>query len=91
MAYQHKPNEMSLFKNKHKTDSSHPSMTGSGKISASELGIGDGEIEVEVVAWTNTLKDSGEKWLKVKVKIKEERASTSFSAGGADDDEDLPF
>ena len=88
MAYQHKANEMSMFKNKHKTDSSHPTMTGSGKISASELGIGDGEIEVEVAAWTNTLKDSGEKWLKVKVKIKEEKGSNPISA---DDDEDLPF
>ena len=46
---------------------------------------------MEAVAWMNTIKDSGEKWLKVKVKIKEEKSSNSFSPGGADDDDDLPF
>jgi len=90
MAYQHKPNEMSLFKNTRKTDPSQPTMTGSGLISASELGIGEGQVEIQVAAWMNTLKDGGEKWLKIKVQKREERETNSFSAG-EDADEDLPF
>ena len=89
MAYQYKPNEISLFKNKRKTESSQPSMTGGGLISASELGIGDGQAEVEVAAWTNIMKESGEKWLKLKFKVKEVQEN-EFSAG-ADDDDDLSF
>ena len=90
MAYQHKPNEMSLFKNTRKTDPSQPTMTGSGLISASELGIGEGQVEIQGAAWMNTLKDGWEKWLKIKVQKREERETNSFSAG-EDADEDLPF
>ena len=91
MAYQHKPNEMSLFKNKRKVNPDQPTMTGSSVISASELGIGEGQVEIQVAAWMNTLKDGGEKWLKIKVQKREERETNSFSAGEEDADEDLPF
>ena len=64
-------------------------MPGGGLKSASELGIGDGQAEVEVAAWTNTMKESGEKWLKLKFKVKEVQEN-EFSAG-SDSDEDLPF
>jgi len=72
MAFEHKPNELSLFKNTRKDKDTQPDYTGDGKISGAELEIGDGEVIVRVVAWINEMKD-GTKYFKLKVQKKEDK------------------
>jgi len=72
MPYEHKPNELSIFKNTKKDKDTQPDYTGDGKISGEELGIGSGEVIVRVVAWINKMKD-GTEYYKLKVQKKEDK------------------
>ncbi|SVB34357.1 uncharacterized protein METZ01_LOCUS187211 [marine metagenome] len=65
-------------------------MKGDGLIDASQLGIGDGQIEVKIYAWTNKTK-GGDKYLKISLRPKEDKVEKQVEAPEEDDDDDLPF
>jgi len=90
MPFEHKPNQGSIFKNTYKDKETDPDMKGDGLIDASQLGIGDGQIEVKIYAWTNKTK-GGDKYLKISLRPKEDKAEKQVEAPEEDDDDDLPF
>ena len=97
MPFQHKPNQLSLFRNTRKQDENSPDHTGSGLISGSELGMDydDSEVEVQVSAWINETKD-GTKYFNIKLRKKKEQGFSPDTAGPdkADsdkEDSDIPF
>jgi hypothetical protein len=86
MAFEHKPDSGSIFKNERKTSDSHPSMTGSALI--------DG-VEYFVDAWTNESAKGRYQSLKFKRKDKQPlpaaaTASPKASSNG-DPDSDIPW
>lgn len=81
MAYQHKDNSGSLFKNTKREKDTHPNATGSCMI--------DG-IEYWVSAWTKT--GEGGPWQSLAFKRKEEQQEKPKSESKpADFDDDIPF
>jgi hypothetical protein len=82
MAYTHKENSGSLFKNEKREKDTHPNMTGTALI--------DGK-EYWVSAWTK----EGEKgrWQSLSFKPKEQKPSKGGSSkvGGGSIEDDLPF
>ncbi len=78
MAYEQRPNTGSLFKNDKKETDSHPDYKGSGLI--------DGVGEVWIDAWINEARD-GSKYMSLKFKRKEQRASNGPNYAGASDSE----
>lgn len=83
MAFKHKDNSGSIFKNEKKEKDTHPNMTGSALI--------DG-VEYWVSAWTK----EGEKgrWQSLAFKPKTEKTSaggTKHNAGRNEEDGDIPF
>ena len=92
MPFQHKPNQLSLFRNTRKQDENSPDHTGSGLISGSELGMNydDSEVEVQVSAWINETKD-GTKYFNIKLRKKKEQGFSPDAAGPDKEDSDIPF
>jgi hypothetical protein len=88
VAFEHKPDSGSIFKNERKTSDNHPSMTGSALI--------DG-VEYFVDAWTNESAKGRYQSLKFKRKDKqpmpaaapESPRAAPKNSGGMDDD--IPF
>jgi len=92
MAYEHKPNEGSLFyKGEERKTDRDPSWKGDGIIDLAELGLGTGRAEVWLSIWVNDIKPKG-KWLKISIsaktpreeKVEESKPETSF-------EDDIPF
>lgn len=82
MAYQHKENSGSLFKNDKREKDSQPQAKGSALI--------DG-VEYWVSAWTNT-KDDGTRWQALRFERKEQQQAQQQPADDpAPFDDDLPF
>jgi hypothetical protein len=81
MAYEHKPNEGSLFLNKDRTEDKHANARGSALI---------GGVEYWVDAWTNT-NDAGAKWQKLRFKPKDKRAQEPAAAAPEPFSDDIPF
>lgn len=59
MAFEHRDNSGSLFKNSYKTEEKHPDHQGSCKIICEECGHAT---ELRISAWINDLKDSAGKY-----------------------------
>lgn len=88
MAYQHKPNSGSLWKNLKREKDTHPEYKGSAMI--------DG-VEYWVSAWVNTSQQDGSKYFGMKYERKDaqqaqapQQAAQDFQAP-ADMDPDIPF
>ena len=94
MAYQHKENSGSIFKNDRKESETHPDYKGDGMI---------GGVSYWFDAWVNKTQDGSKQYLSLKFKVKEARpdapamggSSSSVDVpaqGGADaEQDDLPF
>lgn len=99
MAYEKKPNEGSLFKNKDKAEGdTRPHMKGDGIVqftAGRDIKAGEVvDIPVWLGAYTNTAKTSGERWQKVTFKQKEPRPDAPPAAKPGTDpefDDDIPF
>ena len=80
MAYEHKDNTGSLFKNDRREKDTHPNLQGSAVI--------DG-VEYWLSAWTN--EGSKGKWISLKFKRKEGRRPDDGDPGFRDEDSGIPF
>lgn len=82
MAFEHKNNHGSLFRNKDQKSDKSPTHTGTAKIFGSE---------VRIAAWVKEGRD-GNKYFSLKFEPKDERPATESRATPADEiDDDLPF
>ena len=85
MAYEIRENSGSLFKNEKKETDAHPTLTGTLNV---------GGVEFWISAWKKTTK-SGEPWLSLAVKPKEEKKPApkqrQREPGDDDEDSDIPF
>ena len=78
MAFQHKANTGSLFKNDKRETDSHPNAKGSALI---------GGVEYFISAWTNT-KDNGERWQNLKFSRKDANRAPNPNSPAAPDEFD---
>jgi hypothetical protein len=81
MAYEHKPNEGSLFVNKDRTEDKHANAKGSALI---------GGVEYWVDAWTNET-DAGAKWQKLRFKPKDQQQKPAATPEPTPFNDDIPF
>jgi len=81
MAFQHKPNSGSLFKNDKREKETHAHARGSALIDGREFWVS---------AWTNT-RDSGEKYQSLKFSPKDENNAPNPNPPADDFDDTLPF
>jgi hypothetical protein len=83
MAFEHKDNTGSLFRNKDRKTDKHPSHTGQGKVFGTEVWIS---------GWVNETSD-GSKFFSLKFQPKDEQKPKSREPGEDDDmgDDDIPF
>lgn len=85
MAFEHKTNTGSLFKNDKRITDNHPNATGSGKFACPGCGQ---ETELDIAAWT---KDGSKgKFQSLSIKPKQQ-SSGQTESHSADDDQDVPF
>ena len=82
MAYEHEDGSFSLFRNDRKSKDGDPDYTGSGKDTAGT--------DVYVNGWINETKD-GRKYLKVKLKLKVEKAPPSILSAAEITGDEIPF
>ena len=84
MAYEHKENSGSIFKNEKREKETHPNMTGTALI---------GGVEYWVSAWTK--EGAKGKWISLAFKPKEAKpqapGSSKVGKGDIEDDDPLPF
>lgn len=86
MAFEHKDNSGSLFKNRYKTEEKHPDHQGSCRIICPECGHAQ---EWQMSAWVNTMKESVNKYFGMSFSVK--RAKETPIRTEEDFDEDIPF
>lgn len=86
MAYEKKPNEGALFKNKERRDERDAHARGDAIVACPKCGK---ETSYWLNAYTNESK-AGEKWQKIKLKAKEPKQAPPQEADPVDDSE-VPF
>ena len=94
MAYEQKPNSLSLFKNDRKDTEQHPDYKGSGLV---------GDVEYWVSGWINEIRTgekAGQKYMSLKLDAKEQQPVKDIPFGSEPpppngneqiDDDDVPF
>ena len=80
-------NRGALFKNDKKTEDNHPDYRGQIDVDGTEFWLD---------AWINTSKKTGQKFMSIKIKLKDEKpkarkVASAAPPGGDFDDDDLPF
>jgi hypothetical protein len=86
MAFEHKPNAGSIFKNGYKTKPEHPDHQGSCKVTCEECGH---NTELKISAWINDLKDQSGKYFGLlfsKPQPKQNETPVDYTP-----DDDIPF
>ncbi len=86
MAFEHKDNRGSIFRNDRKELESHPDHTGDGKILCPHC---NKTFLVWISAWVNDLKNSSGRYFSLSFKEKEDKPATPPTQ--QDFDEDIPF
>ncbi len=89
MAFEHKSNSGSIFKNQYKTEDRHPDHQGSCKVTCLDCGH---ESELQISAWINDLKDNTGKYFGLRFsKHKPKQPETPVGRTDQDFDDDIPF
>ena len=91
MAYEHKPNSGTAFKNKYKTTDAHPALKGDGKGVCPRCGE---EWPVDLAIWSR-LSQKGEKYVSISFKPQQAKDAREDSAAAStrepEEDDDIPF
>lgn len=87
MAFDHKENSGSLFKNGYKTEDKHPDHQGECKIKCPSCGTAT---VFRISAWINDLKNSTGKYFGMNFSIPKPKEQSSPTGGHVIDD-DIPF
>ena len=88
MAFEHKDNAGSIFKNQYKTEDKHPDHQGSCKIICEECGHAT---ELRISAWINDLKNSAGKYFGLQFSKHQAKEQSSPLRTDEDIDDDIPF
>ena len=88
MAFEHKDNSGSLFKNQYKKEDKHPDNQGSCKIVCPECGHSQ---EWKISAWINELKDGAGRYFSMAFSIYAPKGQSSPVVNNQDIDDDIPF
>lgn len=89
MAFEHRDNSGSIFKNQYKTEEKHPDHQGSCKIICEKCGHAT---ELRISAWINDLKDNAGKYFGLKFsKHQPKEQSSPVGRTEEDFDDDIPF
>jgi hypothetical protein len=87
MAFEHKPNAGSIFRNGYKTKPEHPDHQGSCKVVCEKCGH---HTDLKISAWINDLKDKTGKYFGLSFS-KPQPAAQRETPVDFDPDEDIPF
>ncbi len=87
MAFEHKDNSGSIFKNQYKTEDKHPDHQGSCKVVCEKCGHAT---ELRISAWINDLKDNTGKYFGL-LFSKPQPKEQSSPVGEKVIDDDIPF
>lgn len=88
MAFEHKDNTGSLFKNSYKTEEKHPDHQGSCKIVCPSCGHTQ---EWRISAWINELKERAGKYFGIVFSVPKPKEHSSPVRAEEDFDDDIPF
>jgi len=89
MAFEHKPNTGSLFKNGYKTQDKHPDHQGACKVVCEKCGH---ETELKISAWINLQKDNVTRYFGLVFSKHQAKEQSSPVVDNREDfDDDIPF
>lgn len=90
MAFEHKPNEGSLFRNERKETDNHPDHNGSCKVTCPHCGA---TTEFWLAAWVNQMKTKAGKYFNLRFNPKNDQpvSKPASQPKPEDFDDDIPF
>jgi hypothetical protein len=88
MAFEHKPNTGSIFKNTYKTEDKHPDHQGACKVTCEKCGH---DTELKISAWINLQRDNVTRYFGLRFSKHQPKEQSTPVQEHPDLDDDIPF